>query len=338
VAIDVYKEWLGIPEDRRPPNHYELLRLVQFEDDTQKIQAHYKKLNAHVRKFATGQYSVQSQELLNELAKAMLCLTDAERKKAYDQSLGREFEPERSLAGTLTIGDELCERGILTREQIQEVEQYADQRGLSFRDAAVQMKLTDAETATQAYASELGRSYVDLAVMVPDEEVLDQVPRNVARRHSILPLFVDEDVVLVACADDPPPELEDELRLRFGLPICAVLATPRAINEAVAEHYAKGMREKAVDRTAESDSQADNAPQAAAKKKTKKRKSQLTEEERKQRKQIGILIACWSVIIPILLDQYLVRPMLFPQWSFSLVLTVLVAPVGVFFAWKNYIK
>ena len=33
VALDVYKEWLGIPEGPRPPDHYALLRLVQFEDD-----------------------------------------------------------------------------------------------------------------------------------------------------------------------------------------------------------------------------------------------------------------------------------------------------------------
>ena len=32
MALDVYKDWLGIPEGPRPPDHYQLLRLVQFED------------------------------------------------------------------------------------------------------------------------------------------------------------------------------------------------------------------------------------------------------------------------------------------------------------------
>jgi len=61
--IDVYKEWLGIPADVRPPNHYTLLRLVMFEDDAEKVRANYRKLNAHVRKYATGQYLLRSQEL-----------------------------------------------------------------------------------------------------------------------------------------------------------------------------------------------------------------------------------------------------------------------------------
>ena len=89
MAIDVYKEWLGIPEGQRPPDHYQLLRLVQFEDSLEKVRKNYKKLNGHVRKYATGQYSNQSQTLLNELAKAMLCLTDEELKLEYDRSLGR---------------------------------------------------------------------------------------------------------------------------------------------------------------------------------------------------------------------------------------------------------
>ena len=82
MALDVYKDWLGIPEGPRPPDHYSLLRLVQFEDAADKVRANYTKLNAHVRKYASGKYSAQSQELLNELARAMLCLT-VNLKKLY---------------------------------------------------------------------------------------------------------------------------------------------------------------------------------------------------------------------------------------------------------------
>ena len=87
--IDVYKDWLGITEKARPLNHYQLLRLKQFEDDAGKVRDNYRKMNAHVRKYAAGEYGPLSQKLLNELAKAMLCLTDARRKAEYDITLGR---------------------------------------------------------------------------------------------------------------------------------------------------------------------------------------------------------------------------------------------------------
>ena len=243
--MDFYKEWLGIPEGPRPPDHYELLRVRRFEDDVDKIRAHYKKLNGHVRKYATGQYSVQSQDLLNEIAKAMLCLTDPERKRDYDESLGREFEPEKDVFGRLPLLDVLVQNGDISRDQKGEVEEFAEKRGLSIRDAVVQMKLVQHNVAARALARQLGFSFVDLEDMVPEDDALDLVPRSMVKKHSFIPLFVDDDRLMIACSDEIEHELEDELRLRYGFPVRPVLATPRAINQAIAQYYAPGMRDEA---------------------------------------------------------------------------------------------
>src|SRR5262245_25925497 len=89
-TLDVYRDWLKIAETARPLNHYQLLRLKPFEDNTAKVREHYRAMNTHVRKFAAGEFAKQSQDLLNELARAMLCLTDKQRKLEYDASLGRK--------------------------------------------------------------------------------------------------------------------------------------------------------------------------------------------------------------------------------------------------------
>ncbi len=52
--IDVYKEWLGIPEGDRPPNYYTLLRVVQFEDDVEKIRGNYPKAERSRSKVRNG--------------------------------------------------------------------------------------------------------------------------------------------------------------------------------------------------------------------------------------------------------------------------------------------
>ncbi|MHC4878949.1 MAG: GspE/PulE/PilB domain-containing protein, partial [Planctomycetota bacterium] len=207
--MDPYKEWLGIPDGPRPPDHYTLLRVVQFEDNAEKVRGNYKKLNAHVRKYATGQYSVLSQQVLNELAKAMLCLTDPERKREYDESQGREFPEDET--GTIPMERVLVKLGHIDRDQAKEAQEFADLRGLSMRDAVVQMKLVSEEVATQALAQEFKLPYVDLEDMVPAFRVLQKVPQKVCQRNGILPLFVDDDMLLVACADDPTSELEEEL-------------------------------------------------------------------------------------------------------------------------------
>ena len=299
MAIDVYKEWLGIPEDQRPPNHYQLLRLVQFEDDVDKIRKYYKKLNSHVRKFASGTYSNESQTLLNELAKAMLCLTDEELKQDYDRSLGRVID-DRDESGRRPMTSYLQDEKVITSDQAKEAKAHADRTGLSVRDAIVQLKYVDHEVAARAYANELGRSYVDLADIVPENDAMDMLPKNVVRRHNCLPLFVDENAVVVACADEPDSELEDEVRLRFHKPIRPVIASGKSINQAIVANYAEGMR-KEVSAPAKGTSKAGGKKAGTEKKAEAVVK--LSDTEKAQRRQLGMIFMCWAFAIPVALDN-----------------------------------
>jgi len=328
VAIDVYKDWLGIPEENRPPNHYQLLRVVQFEDDPDKVRKHYKKLNGHVRKYATGQYSIESQDLLNELAMAMLCLTDPQRKREYDEGLGREFH-EDDESGQKPMLQVLCNQGHLTNDQIHEVESFASARGLSNRDAVVQMKLTDPITAAQALAKELGLSFVDLEDMLPDDSVLDKVPRSLVKRNSILPLFVDDDVLLVAGIDLPEFELEDEMRLRFEKPMRTVLAAPLAVNQAIAKYYAPGARDEAALEEAESATPKSGKKGKAAKAKNKKPKHKMTEAEKSEKMMMEIIITCWAVVGSGMFDQYVLKAFVLPtSFTFPYITSAIVAPLA----------
>ncbi len=355
MALDVYKDWLGIPDGPRPPDHYTLLRLVQFEDDTEKIRANYRKLNGHVRKYASGQYSVPSQELLNELAKAMLCLTDPERKREYDESQGREFPEEKSHTGNRLAENVLAEQGVISKQQIKELKEFADKRGLTVRDAVVQMKLADIETATRAYAVELGVSYVDLSETIPDDGVLDRVARSTVRRNSIIPLFVDEDYILVACVDELTHDLEQELRLSFDLPVRAVLATPVAINQAISKYYPPGTRETPVVMKKETKTTPTDTKKGDAKKSKKEEKaapqqkvqadagprryfSQLTPEEQASRTQIGYLLMCWATIGSVLLDNFVVFPYVWPTFPFFFLSPIAVVPSAVWYVKKIYWK
>ena len=303
AEIDVYKEWLGIPEGDRPPDHYTLLRLVQFEDDVEKIRGNYRKLNAHVRKYATGQYLIRSQELLNEMAKAMLCLTDPDGKHEYDASLGRETTPSDDDEPKSTL-QYLVSKNLIKRSQVSEIEHFAEARGLNHRDAVIQMKLVEPVDATRVLAVELRLPYVDLEDMLPEDNVLDMIPRRVVKKHSCLPLFEDRGRLLVACIDEPSPALEDEIRLRCGLPMRAVLAIPRAVNQAIAKYYAPGIREEEAIEEAPSkpngkdtkNGKGQSEKKATPAQKARSKSAPLTPEEAQQRTSITAIVACWTVI------------------------------------------
>lgn len=350
--MDPYKEWLGIPDGPRPPDNYTMLRVVQFEDDTTKIRNNYKKLNAHVRKYATGQYSVLSQQVLNELAKAMLCLTDPERKREYDESQGREFPEDET--GTIPMERVLVKQGHIDRDQAKEAQQFADLRGLSMRDAVIQMKLVDEETATQALAAELKLPFVDLEDLVPAFQVLQKVPQKVCQRNGILPLFIDDNMLLVACTDDPTPELEEELRLRYGLPMRRVLATPSGIRGGIDQYFAEmdaalAAMEASDQELPVGDSSSDKAEKKKPKKKAAKstgssqRFSDLPADEQRQRKQLGMIMMMWGFIGPVLIDQFFVKGLIGQNLSGVLsflpsVTTLIVTPTVLFFVTKVYWK
>jgi len=342
LALDVYKDWLGIPESQRPPDHYQLLRLVQFEDAVEKIRANYKKLNAHVRRYATGQYLEESQALLNELAKAMLCLTDLERKREYDASLGREFEEQES--GPQTMDQILLSQKHVSLDQAREAKEYAERTGLDLRDAFVQLKMVDPDIAAQALAQEHGIPYVDLADMLPDDDVLDKVPKTTVKQNSILPLFLDQGMLLVACTHMIEHELEEELRLRFGVPVRSVLASPHAINQAIARYYAPGVRNESAaagsgekETTGKSSKKGGDKKEAPAEKPKPKRRGVRSPEEIKQDRLTGVVIINFSFFLAYLLDAFVIKPNEFLGWETWVLFTVIPGTAALF-AWQAYFK
>ncbi|MDB4532797.1 SUMF1/EgtB/PvdO family nonheme iron enzyme [bacterium] len=89
--FDPYHEWLGIPPEEQPANHYRLLGLELFEADRGVIEAVSLEQIAHVRTFAIGANSEQSQLLLNELSAARVTLLNLAQKAEYDQDLRQQL-------------------------------------------------------------------------------------------------------------------------------------------------------------------------------------------------------------------------------------------------------
>ncbi len=95
-GFDPYNQWLGIPPEEQPPNHYGLLGVPLFTDDTERIAQATQQRMSHLRSLHTGPHAAFCQKLLNEIARASACLRNAESKTLYDKSLCEKQEPKRS--------------------------------------------------------------------------------------------------------------------------------------------------------------------------------------------------------------------------------------------------
>ncbi len=89
--FDPYRMWLGIPATEQPPNHYRLLGVGLFEADADVISNAADRQMVHVRTFQGGKYSALSQQVLNELSTARVCLLDPKKKATYDDQLRKQM-------------------------------------------------------------------------------------------------------------------------------------------------------------------------------------------------------------------------------------------------------
>ena len=309
--IDVYAKWLGIKAENRPLNYYQLLRLKQFEDNTGLIRKHYRELNVHVRKFASGEYIELSQNLLNELARAMLCLTDEDRKAEYDAKLGRKTEITKARK---TFDEILLANGICTPDQMKKAQSYADAVGIDLYQAALQHKIGSPDVIMLAYAESVGLPFINLEDVGVDEEYAPQIRPDVARQHSLIPVMVDQGRLILASPRLISPDVEEELRVLFDMPVRPALCIPSQLNEAIAKYYPKDAVQVVVKKKSK--------PEPAKKvEKSKKAvvesdREPLTEEEaNKTRNQGTIIGACWGIIGGILVAQLVLK--------FSLMLSVM---------------
>ena len=86
-----YLDWLQIPLQELPPNHYRLLGLARFEGDTETISRAADERMKLLRSFQTGIHARESQQLLNEISAARLCLLDALARREYDRVLAQQI-------------------------------------------------------------------------------------------------------------------------------------------------------------------------------------------------------------------------------------------------------
>lgn len=93
--FDPYLEWFQIEKKDRPPNHYALLGVALFADDSPSIEDAYQKRYALARKYQVGERSADALRLLQELTRAYDCVTDPSQKVGYDTELRTKLPPEK---------------------------------------------------------------------------------------------------------------------------------------------------------------------------------------------------------------------------------------------------
>ncbi len=98
------------------------------------------------------------------------------------------------------------------------------------------------ETETMATAPErravpAAMSFVDLDLVKPEPNALAMAPRDFALKHQVLPLFLEQGVLVVAIGSKLSLGAVDDLSIMLDQPLRPVLADPALIRDAIEERF-----------------------------------------------------------------------------------------------------
>ncbi len=116
---------------------------------------------------------------------------------------------------------------------------------VSLVQAIVDEKYFTKDDACRYWADSMNVAYVDPFASVVTEEAVEKIPMEVARKVRAIGLYVLNGVLTVAMASPADGELIRRLGQIAQMPVSAVFALPREIEDAIAVHYSneKGLEE-----------------------------------------------------------------------------------------------
>jgi type IV pilus assembly protein PilB len=147
---------------------------------------------------------------------------------------------QRQSAGRYTqerLGELLLDRGLLTRAQLDRALEESREQGTRLGFSVVSLGYVREAELLEVLSEQYQVSAVDLSEVELDEEVLDLVPSEFARKHLVLPIAQEGRILTVAMATPTDLGLVDDLKFITRFEIEPVIAGEYSLRVAIEEHY-----------------------------------------------------------------------------------------------------
>jgi type IV pilus assembly protein PilB len=133
--------------------------------------------------------------------------------------------------------DTLIDMGLLMQSDVDSVREEAESNGHGLLDTLITKQVIRSADVATAKAAQFGVEYVPLDEMKLTDDVIAAVPRHVARKYNVVPIYKTEDGVIVALADPADLEALDSLSAAINMSVEARVTTPEAIENALNRYY-----------------------------------------------------------------------------------------------------
>ncbi len=146
-----------------------------------------------------------------------------------------------------SLGEYFVELGLITPEQLKKAIQEARQKGERLDQTLIRMGVAKEEVVVQCLAHYYSLPYVDLDTYLLDEEVVKLIPEEIARRHTLIPLFKIGNTLTIAMDNPLNIHALDEVRNRTKIDVEIAISTEKKIKRAIEQHYGGSNRERPLE-------------------------------------------------------------------------------------------
>ncbi|WP_018660962.1 GspE/PulE family protein [Heyndrickxia acidiproducens] len=134
------------------------------------------------------------------------------------------------------LGDLLIESGLITEEQLQQALKEKE-AGQKLGDVLLKHGYITEQQLIEALEFQLGIPHISLYRYPFDQNIMNLVPKEMAKRNLLIPLKKDGDQLFVAMADPMDFNAIDDLRLSTGFRIEPAIASKDDILRAISKYY-----------------------------------------------------------------------------------------------------
>tara|TARA_R110002096_G_scaffold130643_5_gene279917 strand:- start:12789 stop:14516 length:1728 start_codon:yes stop_codon:yes gene_type:complete len=142
---------------------------------------------------------------------------------------------------SLPLGKRLIQAGLISEDQLQVALKEQSRNDEPLGRILVNLGLISEGVLRDTLGESLGHDAIDLATAIPDPDALKMVPKNIARRYSMLPINFDknEKVLTLAMADTFNIVAIDQVAatLGSGIGISTLMAGEAEIEAAIEQFY-----------------------------------------------------------------------------------------------------
>ncbi len=136
------------------------------------------------------------------------------------------------------LAEILVDLGFVSPDRVEELRTEAASAGVGVVDLMLANKVVRPEDVTQAKAAHFGAEVVNLgAIRIPDD-VIAAIPRHIAKKYRVIPVFRHENTLTVAIPDPSDISTVDSLQHLLNMEITLQVASEPDIEAALAHYYA----------------------------------------------------------------------------------------------------